>query len=190
MARLIPPPILIPSYVGSNITASAFYNNPASAFNTAPFQWLVTLVLQTPVTAQITVQGTSYEDSVPVPYFYNAFNVEVGMWIGQPSGFAYRIMQIYYVAPDGLSLDVIIEDVDLLNLVTDNSGLGNNQPINDQMGVIFSLGDDGIPVLEPITAIAQSQLGDPLAVMLWVNDIHDRFRFRNYYLDYFYNYHQ
>jgi hypothetical protein len=103
------------------------------------------------------------------------------MWFGLPNGYAYRIQSITSVNPAGTSCTIVIEDVDLYNLVTDNSGMGNNFPVEGFTGLFFNIGLDGLPIITPTEQI-RSQIGD---LTNWFNDITGRFRFRNYLTDFF-----
>jgi len=83
MAKLAPPPITLVSRINvSSMSVVGTYVDPKpfSIYNGAPYDFQVTFT--------ITPQSTSYEDSVPTPFEYNGFNIRVGDWIGQNTGFS------------------------------------------------------------------------------------------------------
>jgi hypothetical protein len=174
MASLIKPPITIPASInfGSTSVVST-YVNALSPWNGSPFTFECDLTIE--------IQETSSYDTTP-PLYYTSTNIEVGMWLGLPNGNCYRINAISNIGGQfNTSCTVILQDVDLYNLVVDNTGMGNNFPPEGFVGVIFRLSDDGLPVVTPTEQI-RSQIGD---LSNWLNDLHDRFRFRNYITDFF-----
>ena len=173
MASLITPPICIPASInfGSTSTTST-YSNALSPWDGSPFIFTCTLT--------VLPQETSSYDTTP-QLLYNASNLVAGMWFGLPNGYTYRIQSITSVNPAGTSCTLVIEDVDLYNLVTDNSGMGNNFPVEGFTGLFFSIGLDGLPIITPTEQI-RSQIGD---LTNWFTDITNRFRFRNYLTDFF-----
>jgi hypothetical protein len=129
-----------------------------------PYRWRATLA--------VSAQNHS-SHRTPNPYYYDATDIEVGDWFSDfVTGTATKIVEIE--SRDGGSLTAILEDVDRYNTFCDPSGQGYG--INPGQGVVFRLGDDGIPVLASMTA-TQTLLGQNIA---WQLDQISRFRYRNY----------
>ena len=172
MAQLILPPLSIVAEVrNDSISINAYYTNPASVWDGYPYKFGVIL--------DITTVTNSSQDTSPVPFEYNGVDINVGMWLGLPNGTAYKITSI--ASKTASVVECVIEDVDLYNLLIDNTQQGNNTPIAQFNGLVFNIGNDGLPVITPTEQI-RSVLGDPAQ---WLNDLHDRFRFRNYLTDFF-----
>ena len=175
MATLLNAPICLPTLVTGDITVVQTYSNPTSVWNGSPIKFSVDVISR--------AQGNSDEGAAP-NYIYTLNDISIGMWLGQPNGAAYQITQVTSISGDGLSGTIIIEDVDLYNLVLDNTGLGNNSPIENVFGAIFEIGIDGLPTLTPL----YSQLGtfgSVETIGIWSNDLINRFSYRNYINDYF-----
>ena len=120
MANLIRPPLCLPSSINFGYTTILeTYSNVLSVWNGAGFVFHSTLTIQ--------IQETSSEDTVP-QYLYNASDIEVGMWLGLPNGNCYKITAISNVNAQGTSCEVDLQDVDLYNLLVDNTSTGNNFP--------------------------------------------------------------
>ena len=172
MAQLILPPLSIVAAVrNGSTTVNTTYSNPSSVWNGSAYKYTTIL--------DLTIQTNSSEDTTPTAYQYSGLDVQVGMWIGLPNGYSYKITSI--AAATETQLNCVIEDTDLFNLLIDNTQQGDNFPPESQNGLIFRIGDTGIPVIVP-TELVRSSIGD---FALWLNDIHDRFRFRNYLTDFF-----
>lgn len=107
------------------------------------------------------------------PFQYDGGDVQVGDWVSDlTNGFAVRIIEITSQNFD--TVEVIVEDVDRFNTFTDPSQSGNG--MGSATGYIFVLGDDGLPILGPMS-VANATL--PLNVG-WQMDQISRFRYRNY----------
>jgi len=170
---LIFPPKLLSGYiVFGTIDENSSYSDASSPYFGFPYRWSITL--------NIFPQQHS-NPNTPTPYIYNANDIEVGMWIGFINGFSYKIISI---APgsNGEQIDLVVEDTDLLNLVTSPDQTGNNAPNDNQSLLIFSLDDEGSPIISPI----QSQSSQLPGYSYWISDLESRFKFRNYYQKYFY----
>jgi len=183
MAQLILPPLSIPSAVRQgSITVNTVYSNIASIWNGSAIKFNATIDITAVGGVAYgfgAVQVNSSQDTTPVMFEYNGLNVEVGMWIGLPNGMTYKIVQI--ISQTANVVECVLEDVDLYCLLVDNTGQGNNIPVDGENGLIFRLSDDGIPVLAP-TELFRNNLGETAN---WLNDLHDRFRLRNYLTDFF-----
>jgi hypothetical protein len=168
MAGIIASPKTIVAKVdfGSS-SISSYYNNPASTWNGAAYTYSVTLT--------VIPQSTGDEFSQPTAFQYDGLNISVGDWIGQQNGLCFQISQIN--SATSTSVVCILKDVDVFNLVIS----GGNSPVEDQYGVIFNLGDDGTPVIDP-TELQRGQFGN---VNYWLNDLYGRFTYRNYLEDYY-----
>lgn len=103
---------------------------------------------------------------------YNAEDIDVGDWFAQPSGKLYKIVNVIDII-DTENAIVEIEDVDLMVLKSDISGLGNNFPDEDVAGIIFEIDTEGMPILNGITQLS-SQFP---ALTYWIQDIQSRFDF-------------
>lgn len=138
--------------------------------------------------ADFTVQLQSHSDpSTNTPYMYDAFDINIGDWLGQPSGKAYKIVGIIVNDPadvnydpdqptailDATHITLEIEDVDLYILKSDISGSGVNSPDEEQAGVIFEIDSEGMPILSNITQLA----GSFPNIGYWTQDIQSRFEF-------------
>ena len=78
MANLIKPPICLPASINfGSTTIVETYSNVISVWNGAGFVFRSTLT--------VLIQEQSSEDTVP-PYYYDANDIEVGMWLGLPNG--------------------------------------------------------------------------------------------------------
>ena len=172
MAQLIlPPKNIVGSINSGSVTVNSTYTNGASVWNGSPFSFNATLT--------ITPQLNSSEDTTPTAYEWNGFDVAVGMWFGQTNGSSYKIVSIS--SQTATEVVCVIEDVDLYVLLTDNSQAGNNFPLENQNSLIFEVSEDGLPVVAP-TAIIIGLIG---GAAQWLNDLHDRFRYRNYLTTFF-----
>lgn len=130
-----------------------------------PYRWSVTFnVSFQPHSSHLT----------PTPYQYNATNISVGDWFADfVSGTAVKVIQV----EDTQSTDTvtcIVEDVDRFNLFNDPTQQGVG--FGGGAGAFFTIGDDGLPILSPMTA-SFTVLGQNLA---WQMDQISRFRYRNY----------
>jgi hypothetical protein len=119
--------------------------------------------------------------NTPTPYVYNAGDITVGMWIGQINGYTFRIIEIFSLIDDD-QIVLIVEDTDFINLISSPDQIGTNSPLNSSPSIIFDLDSEGAPILDPI----QSQSSILPDYSYWINDIESRFRFRNYYQNFFY----
>lgn len=172
MAQLILPPLSIVAAVrNGSTTVNTTYSNPLSTWNGSAFKYNTIL--------DLIVQTNSSEDTTPTAYQYSGLDVQVGMWIGLTNGYIYKITSI--ASATETQVNCVIEDADLYNLLIDNTQQGDNFPPESQNGLIFTISDDGIPIIVP-TALIRSAIGDSTQ---WLNDLHDRFRFRNYLTDFF-----
>jgi hypothetical protein len=139
-----------------------------------PFQWTVTF--------NVTAQSQS-SLLTPTPYSYTGNDVVVGDWIADlQQALATKIVQIISQNPG--QVVAICEDVDHFNIYTDPTGSGFGIGVTGT-ALLFTLNDDGMPVLGPMTSI-QSILSQNLA---WQMDQHSRFQYRNYVRT-FYRVHQ
>lgn len=170
---LIFPPKLLSGYiVFGTIIETESYSDSTSPYFGFPYRWNITLN---------TFPQQHSNPNTPTPYIYNANDIEVGMWIGFINGFTYKIISID-PGSDGEQIDLVIEDTDLLNLVTSPDQTGNNAPGDNQSLLIFLLDDEGSPIISPI----QSQSSQLPGYSYWISDLESRFKFRNYYQKYFY----
>jgi hypothetical protein len=135
----------------------------------------------------IQIQGHS-DPSTSTPYMYDAFDINIGDWLGQPSGKAYKIIDIIVNDPadtvnydpgqpdailDQNNITLEIEDVDLYILKSDISGSGVNAPDEEQQGAIFETDEEDMPILSNITQFS----GQFPNISYWAQDIQSRFEF-------------
>lgn len=129
-----------------------------------PYRWRATV--------SVAPQTHSFH-MTPTPFQYDGTSVVVGDWFSDfMTGNALKIVEIESQGQDQIT--VILEDVDRYNTFNDPFTAGIGASSGD--GVIFSLGDDGLPILAPMTPI-QGVLGPNLG---WQLDQISRFRYRNY----------
>lgn len=162
---MIIPPRLLPINVTSISNAALWtVNDTNDPWVNYPYEW--TLIMT------VTPQQTSYPLS-QTPYYYNGLNISVGDWYSDlASGKAVQIISI--TTQTASSATVVVQDVERYNTFTDPSGqglgIGSTGP-----GYLFQLGDDGLPILTPMSTLSTS-LNANLA---WQLDQISRFRYRN-----------
>ena len=109
----------------------------------------------------------------PTPFTYDGMDVRVGDWYSDiASGMAVKIIEI--VSQDFMSVEAVVEDVDRFNTFSDPTQSGTG--IGGGSGFIFTIGDDGLPILGPMTF----QNGNLALNLAWQMDQAARFRYRNY----------
>ena len=105
---------------------------------------------------RVKLQITPTDNSGATPSFtYNANHIVVGDWVSvSPRGIANQIVEIVDLISD-TEIDVIVEDIDLYNTLTDTTGLGNGIGPDNTQGFVFPLDDtSGLPVLGPVASYA------------------------------------
>jgi len=97
-----------------------------------------------------------------VKYIYNGLDINVGMWVTSISTpKALKIVKIE--AKTTTSVTCIIEDIDRYNTFRDPGGNGNAMFSVPGTGVVFELGDDGLPVLDPVlTSMTDMKIFDQI----------------------------
>ena len=119
----------------------------------------------------VIVSVQSHSDATTnTPFYYGANDIEVGDWLLQPSGKAYRISSIVAVADDS-NATIILEDVDNYVLLSDATAAGNNYPDEEQSGICIELDNEGLPIIANVAQLS-SQLPDR---GYWIDDIIGRF---------------
>ena len=109
---------------------------------------------------------------------FTCADISVGMWVSNyPSGEAWRITQIVDVNYSVGSVDVIIQDLEYYNSTLDSS-TGEHGPNDGAPGYVFSLNENGLPDLVPITEDITS------ISPTFITDLIGRFNSRNYYNSY------
>jgi hypothetical protein len=95
-------------------------------------------------------------------YAYNGLDINVGMWVSSiASPKALKIVKIE--SKSTTSVTCIIEDIDRYNTFRDPGGLGNAMFTVPGSGVVFELGDDGLPVLDPVvTSMTDMKIFDQI----------------------------
>ncbi len=129
------------------------------------FKWRVVIDVDT---------QTQSSYSTRAPGIYNGQDVSVGLWIANlTSGQAWQIVSIE--AKTATTVIAIVQDVYRYNTFRDPSGSGNGAP-NTGTYVIFSVGETGIPEIDPIPSGGAS-------ASFGVN-IQSRFQYINLQYDY------
>jgi hypothetical protein len=160
-------PITMPaSIVNGSISVTRTYTNESSIYNGYPYEFEVDV--------DIIPEALSDNRTEPNPYVYDGFDIVPGMWFGQTTGLAYEIISVSNVT--STTATWIIRDVNLYNLLSDPSFGGSNYPLENQYGVVFSVSEDGTPI---ISALAL-QSGVLPESFYWVNDLYARFQYRNF----------
>jgi hypothetical protein len=130
-----------------------------------PYRWSVEFT--------VSIQ-THSSHLTPTPLQYDATNIQVGDWFADfPTGNAVRVISIDG-SPTADKITCTVEDVDRFNIFNDPTQQGTG--FGGGPGAFFVLGDDGLPILSPMSQ-AFSALGQNLA---WQMDQLSRFRYRNY----------
>ena len=159
------PPVLNAYINTGSITSSRFYNaNPAWVYEYTVFLTVATLANSETPNLQ-----------------FDARNVAVGQWFMQSSGLAYLITNIVTPTTDNKTITVTLRDVDLYNLLSDVTSSNNNQPTDGSGtgGIIFSLSEDGMPIVSYTSLLGYS------GATSWLNDALGRFSYRNLVKSYY-----
>lgn len=139
--------------------------------------------------ADFAIQTQTHSDpTTSTPYVYDALDINIGDWLGQPSGKVYKIIDIIVNDPadetnydpdqpiailDTNNITLEIEDIDLYILKSDVSSSGSNAPDEEQAGAIFEIDSEGMPILANINQFA----GQFPNISYWTQDIQSRFEF-------------
>jgi hypothetical protein len=157
----IKPPLALPVYVNSYEPTEIWEEgSPSDQYYGYPYRWR----------ANIAVNYQDHGDNTSaIPNSYSSDDVRIGMWLcGGLGGTAVQIVEIEINLDNHLV--VIVEDVERFNIVSEPSSSSTYGSGSVGDGVIFELGDDGIPVLTPV---------QPLFAPTFVTDLMSRFRYRN-----------
>ena len=156
----LPTKFLVTKVAAGTSVPSEYITDETSSFYGYPTKFDVTL----------NIEPQYHSDSTTREAFnYNAGDVKVGDWLGQPSGKAYQIVALTLV--DSATLNVTIEDIDTYIMRSDATASGNNYPDEEQQGVIFEIDEEGNPILANISQLS-AQLPN---IGYWINDIQSRF---------------
>lgn len=161
---LLPPKVLKVDVLEISPHSNWNEGNESDMFYGFPYKWTYTL--------NVYSQMHGNPDTTSA-FAYDGMSVKVGDWIAPTSvtgGIAVQITEI--ISQDSSNVVVVAEDLERYNLSaeaidTTSYGSGGTGP-----GVIFELGDDGLPIIGPLEA---NYL--PATVQ---GDLTSRFRFRNY----------
>lgn len=174
-----PTQFLVSTIQFGTISTMQTVTDPASPFFGFPKTFRADFVIET--------QAHS-DPSTREPLMYNALDIQVGDWLGQISGKAYKIVGIIVndpsdvdnydpdqpdaiLGPNNITLE--IEDVDLYIMKSDTTQTGANFPDEGQPGVIFETDEEEMPILSNI-----SQLSSLFPnITYWVQDLQSRFEF-------------
>ncbi len=106
---------------------------------------------------QVTMDVTDQQHSsylTRYPGKYTAQDVTVGQWIANvTTGEAWRIMSV--VSKIGTTVIIDVQDIYRYNTFRDQTQTGNGAP-DQGVYVIFNINDEGIPLIDPVTASGTS----------------------------------
>jgi hypothetical protein len=162
---------VLPVIVGATIvlnssTPVTYITDPISPYAGFPYEWRLRLL--------ITVVG----NSLPYGSFDTTF-IKAGQWLAVSNGMTYMLTNVE--APSSQTdIFVTVRDVDLYNLQLDNSNSQANAPTENIPGLIFSLGENGVPSISNTTILN--------AIGTWIEDVIGRFTSRNYYEEFYTNF--
>lgn len=106
--------------------------------NPRPYRWRLTI--------NINEQPHSGFDS-RIPFLFDGEDVRVGDWVaGTTLGRTYKIISVE--SKSSVNVTITIEDVARYNTIKDSSTLGNGA-IEDTNIIIFSVGPEGMPLIDP-----------------------------------------
>ena len=181
---------------------------PTNISGQAPTQFLIATIQPNTVSVMQTVQDVNSpfygfpvsfradfyvetqmhsDPSTREPFAYDALDIQVGDWLGQITGKAYKVIGIIVNDPNDINYDpdqpdavltttnitLEIEDVDLYILKSDTTQMGSNYPDEAQAGVVFETDEEGMPILANIGQLA----GQFPNLSYWTQDIQSRFEF-------------
>ncbi len=164
---------VLPSIVGGSIRSNSTvggrtYINDNSVLNNYPYEFTVTLDIDSVPNLDQTLPNLQFDAST----------IYVGQWLLQNTGFAYMIVQIVEVVSLA-TVTVIIRDVDMYNAISDPSQQGSNYPSEGTKMAIFSLSEDGTPIILNTTFLSGGLQGS------WLNDALGKFAYRNFIETYY-----
>ena len=157
----------------NNITVHATWSDPLNTsdpWNGYPYQWDI----------QVEVRSQTHSDAAtPRPFTYNGLDVNIGDWIifGN-STIALEIISIS--SQTDTTINMIVEDVNLNNILNDSSqtghGIGSVSPPGSYDCLLINLNSSGIPIF--------ASMPDYSVSINLISDITNRFQFQNYIQDY------
>ena len=110
--------------------------------------------------------------------------IKPGQWILQSNGNCFLITTINVIT-DSNNISINLRDVDLFNALSSNTRTKSYPITGGSINtIIFSLSEDGDPILNYLSRFYTSGLQD---ISYWINDGLGRFQHRNYYQEYFIN---
>ena len=127
---------------------------------------------------ELTVTASSHSSHLTRQrYVYNGLDVNVGMWVTSlDAPKALKIIKVEEKTATGVTC--IIEDIDRYNTFRDPGGNGNAMFTVPGAGIVFELGDDGLPVLDPVLAsMTNMKIFDQIASRFRVFNPNKRMRF-------------
>lgn len=125
----------------------------------APYQWILNASVNT-------VLHSSHLTRVPMQY--TGLDITPGMWVMGSSNRAVKIISVQSATDS--SIVCVVEDVDRYNTFSDNTQTGSGIFSQYENLLFFELGDDGLPVLNPVPDGTEA---------IVVTQIEDRFRVFN-----------
>lgn len=129
------------------------------------YRWTATLSVQTQT------QSSIYSRA---PGYYDGMDIEPGLWVANlNSGATWQIISVSSKTQS--SVDVILQDINRYNTFADPGVSGNGSPPAG-VYVVFALGEDGQPMIDPSPSILTSS-------QFYVN-LQSRFQYINLQYDY------
>jgi hypothetical protein len=127
----------------------------------APYRWIL----------NATIDASTHSSHLTrEPFVYNGLDIIPGMWVF--STFDAKAVKVRGILSKTAStIQCIVEDVDRYNTFKDVSSAGNGIFSSGASVIFFQLGDDGLPVLDPLPATAS----DPSVI----SQVEARFRVFN-----------
>jgi hypothetical protein len=160
---ILPPKVLMIQVTNVNYNDSTdVITDATNPYVGYAYRWEIDVNLPTPQ-----AHSSPYTST---PFWYTTQDINVGDWICTSfDGAALQITQINSV-PDANHANVTVEDIEYFNIFNDPNQSGSGG-LTDGQGVIFSISNDGLPILMGVTA---NSMGDT-----FVTDLISRFNYRN-----------
>lgn len=128
----------------------------------------------------ISITGVVHSSHLTRQQFaYNGLDVYVGDWVADVEAKAFKITEV--VSKTTTTATLIIEDIDRYNIFNSDTGSGDASPATGTGGIIFTIGDEGQPILQPFPAtISQVDFVPALTGRFMTQDLQMRWRFFQY----------
>lgn len=131
----------------------------------SPYRWILT--------ADVSVVNHS-SHLTREPFLYSGLDLTPGMWV-MAANDAKALKVITIISKTAESITCVVEDIDRYNTFTDPTASGNGSFSYPNPIIFFDLGDDGLPVLNPLP------VGSDITI---ISQIEARFRVFNPSVEY------